>query len=253
MRRVEPDRIDLQILKDLQDNGRITNVELARRAGELRVLAILRQRYLFLVPIAAVGLGTLGLALLLEQPALQRLYAEGQLIENATVAFYALAVILLLCWSKAGRRFRWLSAFAVLLCALRELDWHNAFTSESLLKLSYYVRDDDPIAVRILAGVVVLGILAVLLRYFTYARALKAAVGAGRPHGYSALAAILLLPLSKTFDSSPRMIQKHLDIDLAAGLRHVIHLTEESLELAIPLLIALSIAQFNWRAARERS
>jgi DNA-binding Lrp family transcriptional regulator len=33
MRRVKLDRIDLQILKDLQDNGRITNVELARRAG----------------------------------------------------------------------------------------------------------------------------------------------------------------------------------------------------------------------------
>ncbi len=32
MRRVKLDRIDLQILKDLQDKGRITNVELARRA-----------------------------------------------------------------------------------------------------------------------------------------------------------------------------------------------------------------------------
>lgn len=33
MRRVKLDRIDLQILKDLQAHGRITNVELARRAG----------------------------------------------------------------------------------------------------------------------------------------------------------------------------------------------------------------------------
>jgi len=33
MRRVKLDRIDLRILKDLQDNGRITNVDLARRAG----------------------------------------------------------------------------------------------------------------------------------------------------------------------------------------------------------------------------
>jgi DNA-binding Lrp family transcriptional regulator len=33
MRRVKLDRIDLQILKDLQDDGRMTNVELARRAG----------------------------------------------------------------------------------------------------------------------------------------------------------------------------------------------------------------------------
>jgi len=33
MRRVKLDRIDLQILKDLQADGRITNVELAQRAG----------------------------------------------------------------------------------------------------------------------------------------------------------------------------------------------------------------------------
>ncbi|WP_455372115.1 Lrp/AsnC family transcriptional regulator [Limibacillus halophilus] len=33
MRRAKLDSIDLRILKDLQDDGRITNVELARRAG----------------------------------------------------------------------------------------------------------------------------------------------------------------------------------------------------------------------------
>ena len=33
MRRTKLDRIDLRILKDLQDDGRMTNVELARRAG----------------------------------------------------------------------------------------------------------------------------------------------------------------------------------------------------------------------------
>ena len=33
MRRVKLDRIDLQIIRDLQDEGRMTNVELARRAG----------------------------------------------------------------------------------------------------------------------------------------------------------------------------------------------------------------------------
>ncbi|HYB08464.1 MAG TPA: Lrp/AsnC family transcriptional regulator [Alphaproteobacteria bacterium] len=33
MRRVKLDRIDRRILRDLQDNGRMTNVELAKRAG----------------------------------------------------------------------------------------------------------------------------------------------------------------------------------------------------------------------------
>ena len=33
MRRIKLDKIDQRILRDLQDNGRMTNVELARRAG----------------------------------------------------------------------------------------------------------------------------------------------------------------------------------------------------------------------------
>src|SRR5690606_24731668 len=33
MRRIKLDRIDRRILRDLQDNGRMTNVELAARAG----------------------------------------------------------------------------------------------------------------------------------------------------------------------------------------------------------------------------
>src|SRR6201999_1935161 len=33
MRRIKLDRIDRRILRDLQDDGRMTNVELARRAG----------------------------------------------------------------------------------------------------------------------------------------------------------------------------------------------------------------------------
>lgn len=33
MRRVKLDRVDLRILRDLQDDGRITNVDLAKRAG----------------------------------------------------------------------------------------------------------------------------------------------------------------------------------------------------------------------------
>lgn len=33
MARLKPDRVDLRILRDLRDSGRMTNVELARRAG----------------------------------------------------------------------------------------------------------------------------------------------------------------------------------------------------------------------------
>lgn len=205
----------------------------------------LHKRSAFIWLLAAVGLSTMMAANSLDQAKAKLLYSEGQLIENATVLLYGVALALLLGWSKGERELRLLIALVVSLCAFRELDLHKAYTSESLLKISYYIKGDDPILGRIVAGIVLIAILALLFRMLVYCRNLWAELRAGRPYAFSALTAILMLPISKAFDSSPRMIHKHLGISLDRELRHGLLLTEESLELAVPLLIILSIAQFN--------
>lgn len=213
----------------------------------------LKRRTAFLWLLAAVGLSTLTAGLSLEPAKAKLVYSEGQLVENATVLLYGLALALLLGWSKGERELRLLIALVVSLCAFRELDLHKAYTSESLLKISYYIKGDDPILGRIVAGIVLIAILALLFRTLVYCRNLWAELRAGRPYAFSALTAILMLPISKVFDSSPRMIHKHLGIALDKELRQGLLLTEESLELAVPLLIILSIAQFNIAPPDESS
>lgn len=205
----------------------------------------LKKRSAFLLLLAATGAVTVLTVLSLEPVKTRLLYSEGQLIENATVLFYGAALALLLGWSNGERELRLLISLVVSLCAFRELDLHKAYTSESLFKISYYVRGDDPIMGRIVAGIILVAILALLFRTLIYCRNLFKELWAGRPFAFSALTAILLLPLSKAFDSSPRMIHKHLGMDLSADVRLGLLVTEETLEFAIPLLIILSVAQFN--------
>ena len=56
MARVKLDRIDLRILRDLQENGRMTNVDLAERAGIS--LASLRACKLPRLPASAAPIST---------------------------------------------------------------------------------------------------------------------------------------------------------------------------------------------------
>ncbi len=205
----------------------------------------LKKRSAFLLLLAMIGAATVLTGLSLEQARTRVLYSEGQLIENATVLLYGAALALLLGWSNGERELRLMVALVVSLCAFRELDLHKAYTSESLFKISYYIRGDDPIMGRVVAGIILVAILALLVRTLIYCRNLFKELWAGRPFAYSALTSILLLPFSKAFDSGPRMIHKHFGIDLPAEVRLGLLVTEETLELAVPLLIILSIAQYN--------
>ena len=61
MRRIKLDKIDRRILRDLQANGRMTNVELARRAGISAPPCLRRVRALESVMCGAVVFGEGGL------------------------------------------------------------------------------------------------------------------------------------------------------------------------------------------------
>jgi hypothetical protein len=54
---------------------------------------------------------------------------------------------------------RFETALMIVAVALREWDWHRRFTAESVTSINYYQAPDDPLAVRILAGVIVAGLV----------------------------------------------------------------------------------------------
>ena len=231
------------------DKGVRTLDDATGRTTEQPISRLWRRPLLCLALIGAVGLVTVVLGFALDYSTAQAWFSENHLVENLTLLAYFAAVGLLLLWPVAPGRFRYHTAFVVALGAMRELDLHNAFTSESFMKISYYVDGDDPAWARAISGVILLGLLAILIRYLAYVRPLIAALKRGRPDAYSALAAILLLPFTKTLDSVSRMIHEHVGYDVSDDIRHWFYLFEEALELAIPLLIILAMAQYSQQHA----
>lgn len=206
---------------------------------------LLKQPFLALWLVAGLVAIAAAIGATWEFEAARTFFREGETVENLTLVGYALAIALLLGWSRAAWRFRLYSAAVLAVLAMRELDLHKAFTSDSFMKLSYYARGEDPILGRIVAGLVMLAILALLVRYLAYGRPLLAALAARRRDAESALSAVLLLPVSKALDSILGLLAKHLGHRPTDNERLWFGLIEETLELAIPLVVVLAVVQFN--------
>lgn len=211
---------------------------------------LLRWRFAFLLPLGLVWAAALGAAAMLRPAAADKLFSEGQLVENANVVAYVAVLFYFLLRSRASWALRWHGALVMAFLAMRELDFHNRFTAESFMKISYYGRDADPLWGRILAGVIFLSVLVLCLGFLLKLYRRRAALQAGAAHAISCLAAVVLLPLTKVVDSAPREIERQFGYDLSTAARLWLKVLEESSELAVPVIILLAIWQFNvW--ARE--
>lgn len=202
-------------------------------------------RFAFLLPIMIVAIITLTIGLSLEPAAAKLIYTEGRLVENATVVFYGLAIIVALAVKRPYLGLRCHTAIVLAIMAGRELDMHKSFTTESMFKISYYMKPHDPVMIRVLAGCLVLILLGVLLSYARHLKGVLRNLWESRPHAITLAVVLVIVPVSKIFDSSPRMARKFLGIDFPDELRFWLFLSEESLEFLIPVLILLAVVQYN--------
>ena len=102
------------------------------------------QPFLFLYVIA--GLLTIAfLAIFLDSAAAERLSREGNLIEDLTIILYLGGMVYLLLIASGNWKFRYYSAFVVLLFVLRELDMHSRLTSLRINNLNYYIEPTIPL------------------------------------------------------------------------------------------------------------
>ncbi len=206
---------------------------------------LLRRQFGFLWLLGTLGLATACLVLIVDRETAWALFQESGPYENATVVVYGLAMIAMLAWVKGGLPFRLHSALVLGVLAARELDLHKAFTSESTLRLSYYTSDLDPLDTRIAAAIVVGAAHLLLIAMVIHGKRLWIALRAGRADAYSVAVAVVLLPLSKALDKAPGFIQETLGYQLTEAQFRPFRMVEETVELAIPLLVVLAVAQFN--------
>ncbi|MBC2600821.1 hypothetical protein [Puniceicoccus vermicola] len=193
--------------------------------------------------ILAVLLGFLVIApIVLSADAFQRMFAEDGFFE--TLSFYgwiAGAVLIFVRVRPLG--FRAVS-FALLSLALaaREADWHKKFTTQGALKINFYLDSSAPLMERLIAGLIVLILIAGMV-YAFYA-AIRFLFFEGGWSSRSALwlfATGVLLVASKCLDRLPAELNNLFDITLSQGWVDHLQALEEGLETVAPLVFLWSI------------
>jgi len=123
----------------------------------------------------------------------------------------------------------------LVLLACREFDWHKLWTTEGVMKLSYYFDSSVAISEKLVV-IVVMGLIGWLLiatvsRHFGL---FLVRLRAGNSVALLVAVGLLLLPISKVLDSS-RRIFKSLVADIPRATQALVIATEELVELAIPI------------------
>ena len=210
-----------------------------------------------LAPAAGLVLAMAALAVLLWAglPAGETLalMSETGPVEELTASAYIAAA--LVPWWLRPRHAPWpaLLAISIVMLAfgMRELDWHKLWTGTSVLRLSWY-WSDAPMASRLAALAVMAPIAAagsgLLLRYGP--PTLRAA-GRGEPPAVTTLWFVGVLIASKAIDRSLNVMVEWFDLHSPLWLIALQLALEETLELALPLLMALALWQL--RAAQAAS
>jgi hypothetical protein len=170
-----------------------------------------------------------------------------------TVVGYLIAAAWLSLARVNDRRFVRLSTTVVLLLAARELDFNSAFTAGNLTKLSFYLDPEMPVIEKGIGALALLFCAWVALRCLRYAPILLQRLRRGEPFAWTIAGIAGFLPFAKLMDGAHRFIHALTGFELQREERHLIGVSEEILELAIPLLILLAIAQHALAGRRART
>lgn len=175
---------------------------------------------------------------------------EGGVIENLTILMYYLALASLWLFPPPALRRLDVGAVSLLLlaAAARELDLHKALFGISILKTSFY-RDYASGSQIVLALAILLPVFAAAIYLaLRWSKTVALAVKTRNPAGFTVGTVFIFLVLLKIFDSAIGMIGAQLErpgevwgYTTPAGL--ITMALEESLELALPLLIVVALIQ----------
>ena len=183
--------------------------------------------------------------ILLSSPGLLSLDA---FLDSGAASFISLGLISLglgLCLFLAmdGKRvapLHWLLlAFVYLVYLMREADFHQAFSSESLTKLDTYSLLDVPLEIRLTAAFVLLSMTGILIYFLVrYSRSIFSSMAKGENWAIALLLWFLLLLCSQIFDRSISTSGSHWKLTAI----------EELLEVSAALFAVLAIIQFAFFA-----
>ena len=170
---------------------------------------------------------------------------EGVVETTTSAVFFALALGLLWWRPAQDDRRSWL-AMAVLCAAAgaREIDWHKAWTGKSMLKVSYYLGP-APWGQKLVALALVLLVAAsALYLWRRHARRLWQAMQAGQPDAGTVATLVATTVITKLLDRSVNVLAEDFGVATSPSTRALVSALEETMELGLPLMVALALRQY---------
>lgn len=193
--------------------------------------------------LAVLATFAVGMIWLMLQPlaAIGRMSAEGAGIETASALGFALCALAV--WTRAGTSGITRALISVLMLTLtsRELDMDKRFFTRGLFKSTQYLKDDVPLAEKLLSGGILLLILGCFLGLLYRERH---ALRAGLREWHSGIVALgvtaVLAIVAKSLDGIARKLEP-FGITVTDSLIVRLEGAEEVMELTIMALLLVAI------------
>lgn len=185
--------------------------------------------------------------LVLSHESMLALVAEFGIVENMTVVFYLIAIVII-----------WLpvviatSSFVVRLCgtiillamAAREIDLHKYISGISMFKLRFWTGD-FPLSEKILSVLIILPIaLSLIYLFVKYYKLFFNALKSHRADSVTLMTFIVVMGVAKFLDRSLNVITEIKDWQVPIWLVALQNAFEEYFELLLPILIIIYIFQY---------
>ncbi len=184
----------------------------------------------------------------LEPAAAKQMMQESGWVERLSAIGYAVDMILFAVVLRGVKNYAW---FLLMLLGMmaRELDFHNAFTSQTTTSTRFYISPDVPAVEKILAVAVFGLLLYALIRVcITYLPVFAADLKKGCAVAVGVFLGVSLAAISKLIDGLGRKMAG-FGIEITEQTSRTAGFAEEIMELGIPIMFAIAIVA----AAKKQS
>ena len=172
---------------------------------------------------------------------------ENGTVENLTLVFYVIAILVVI-FDRIPARFSTKLATIIMLSYMfmREADWHKSLSSESILKIKFWLGSHIPVSDKLLAiGVLIPVAWMIVYFVWNYTKSFWKALWEGEGYAISILMFLFTLVASKVLDRSLNMLTELYQMYFPEWLVALQTSQEEFLECLLPILIIVVIIQYK--------
>jgi hypothetical protein len=215
---------------------------LARKERAMRI----QKETTILVALASGFLaGMIATTLAMEDAARDVFVEEGGIVETMSAAGYVVCALVFLFQGRMAGLKRYPYVFlAFLILFMRELDFHTRFTTMSVTKTKFFVSGEVS-ALERTVGIIAIAMLAYVVIMLLVRHAKPWVIGLWKrsPTSWASLFAFSLMAASKALDGIGRKLQG-FGISTTETTEIVTEVTEEILELGIPMALLIALRAF---------